>query len=373
MSQDVLSKIWYLCKNINNVEWSGIIFCKTEGHPIEPETFSVRALDILPMHKGEPTYTEFEIDDTIIDMFDYNVDLEESKLGIIHSHVNMDVFFSNTDSNTLHEYALISNYCISIIVNNRGEITGKVAYPVKSTNIIKDSSIKDNEGNWIVIDNDNYKNYQKDNILVKELSLIPIYEFESIFTNNVDKIIKEATNASLNNFGKIGYYSNDYSDWFGKSEYYNDSHLISNPKTTVNTPAKVDNVDDLDIEYFIESLLKLSNSFAYFSSKPKTKIEDAFINHYNSITNLYSYYSSLSYKFRSLLQEFTTKYLKSNNISTKDFKDNQVYSDLIVLFTINYLESIIDKYGSNSKIKDVASTILEVLQNYTYNQYNQQI
>ena len=55
ISPEIISKIWYLCHKINTVEWSGLVFCKTEGHPINPETFSIRAIDILPMHKGEPT------------------------------------------------------------------------------------------------------------------------------------------------------------------------------------------------------------------------------------------------------------------------------------------------------------------------------
>lgn len=50
-----MQKISYLCNKINNVEWSGILFYKVEGHPYNLETFSLNAVDILLMHKGEPT------------------------------------------------------------------------------------------------------------------------------------------------------------------------------------------------------------------------------------------------------------------------------------------------------------------------------
>jgi len=206
LSQNILSKIWYLCHKINTVEWSGIVFCKTEGHPIEPETFSIRAIDILPMHKGEPTYTEFEIDERVIDAYDNNPELEDCKMGIIHSHVNMGVFFSSTDSSTLDAYAKLSNFCISLIVNNKGEMVAKVAYPLNSKSKRYSKQYKNSEGQWVSIDN---KEEEYDNLHVVALDLEVVKEMEEFFVTMTDKAIQSSTIRPSTIYGMHGNYNYD--------------------------------------------------------------------------------------------------------------------------------------------------------------------
>ena len=220
ISPEIISKIWYLCHKINTVEWSGLVFCKTEGHPINPETFSIRAIDILPMHKGEPTYTEFEIDERIIDAYDNNPELEDCKMGIIHSHVNMGVFFSGTDSSTLNEYAKLSNFCISLIVNNKGEMVAKVAYPINNKTKRYAKEYKDSDGNWIALTSNLEEELCSYDVVALDLDIVK--EMNSFFVDMTEKAIKESIKV-YNNFGGYnkGY---DYDiDNYNKSPYYNQS------------------------------------------------------------------------------------------------------------------------------------------------------
>lgn len=227
-----------MCRTINNVEWSGIIFCKTEGHPVNPDTFSVRAIDILPMHKGEPTYTEFEIDDSLIDAYDNNPELEECKMGIIHSHVNMGVFFSGTDTTTLNEYAKLSNFCISVIVNNKGEIIAKAAYPINR--IVKSSGqqYKDADGNWVTI---NDQETEQEIVSVKSIDLNIVTEMGDFFLNRVDAITApKVTKYGTLNSGYYNYENNDnnsryqqwYNDTYSKQTSLFDTPEYSKPKFT---------------------------------------------------------------------------------------------------------------------------------------------
>jgi len=243
ISPEIISKIWYLCHKINTVEWSGLVFCKTEGHPINPETFSIRAIDILPMHKGEPTYTEFEIDERIIDAYDNNPELEDCKMGIIHSHVNMGVFFSGTDSSTLNEYAKLSNFCISLIVNNKGEMVAKVAYPINNKTKRYAKEYKDSDGNWIALTSNLEEDLCSYDVVALDLDIVK--EMNSFFVDMTEKAIKESQKV-YNNYNSHSYpnyaYGNDYDiDNYNKTPQYNQSSLpklfddkpfISNNKIT---------------------------------------------------------------------------------------------------------------------------------------------
>jgi proteasome lid subunit RPN8/RPN11 len=227
ISPEIISKIWYLCHKINTVEWSGLVFCKTEGHPINPETFSIRAIDILPMHKGEPTYTEFEIDERIIDAYDNNPELEDCKMGIIHSHVNMGVFFSGTDSSTLNEYAKLSNFCISLIVNNKGEMVAKVAYPINNKTKRYAKEYKDSDGNWIALTSNLEEELCSYDVVALDLDIVK--EMNSFFVDMTEKAIKESQKV-YNNYNSHNYhnyaYGNDYDiDNYNKTPQYNQSSL----------------------------------------------------------------------------------------------------------------------------------------------------
>ena len=51
MPEKVFNQIQYLCQQIAKVEWSGILFYKTEGSIQDPETYKIILEDILPYIK----------------------------------------------------------------------------------------------------------------------------------------------------------------------------------------------------------------------------------------------------------------------------------------------------------------------------------
>lgn len=89
MPEKVFNQIQYLCQQIAKVEWSGILFYKTEGSIQDPETYKIILEDILPLHKGTSTYTEYTFDERVIEYMEENEHLEECKMGHIHSHNTM--------------------------------------------------------------------------------------------------------------------------------------------------------------------------------------------------------------------------------------------------------------------------------------------
>lgn len=129
---EVEKKIRFLCKNIWDVEWSGVLFYKVEG-AFEDKSLTIRCVDLFQMDIGTSAYTEFNVSP---DMATYMVDhpelLEEGIYqGLIHSHNNMATFFSGTDTATLSAEGNDMAHFVSLIVNNAGKYTAGVTRKYK--------------------------------------------------------------------------------------------------------------------------------------------------------------------------------------------------------------------------------------------------
>ena len=136
---EVEKKIRFLCKNIWDVEWSGILFYKVEG-AFEDKSLTIRCVDLFQMDIGTSAYTEFNVSP---DMATYMVDhpelLEEGIYqGLIHSHNNMATFFSGTDTATLSAEGNDMAHFVSLIVNNAGKYTAGVTRKYKCVQTVSE-------------------------------------------------------------------------------------------------------------------------------------------------------------------------------------------------------------------------------------------
>ena len=141
MPEEVLNKIKYLCRAISKVEWSGILLYSVSGSITNPSEMVITLRDIIPMHKGSQVYTEYSFnekkrdtsgyDDKHIDYVMNKPEAMDWKIGHIHSHNTMAVYFSGTDTEELEDNSPSHNYYLSLIVNNFMEFTAKVAVHAK--------------------------------------------------------------------------------------------------------------------------------------------------------------------------------------------------------------------------------------------------
>ena len=136
---EVEKKIRFLCKNIWDVEWSGILFYKVEG-AFEDKSLTIRCVDLFQMDIGTSAYTEFNVSP---DMATYMVDhpelLEEGIYqGLIHSHNNMSTFFSGTDTATLSAEGNDMAHFVSLIVNNAGKYTAGITRKYKCVQTVSE-------------------------------------------------------------------------------------------------------------------------------------------------------------------------------------------------------------------------------------------
>ena len=130
--QEVEKKIRLLCREIHNVEWSGVLFYKTTG-AFEDKSLTITCVDIFQMDEGTGGYTEYDMSPDVCSYICDHPELMEAGIyqGLIHSHNNMATFFSGTDTNTLLAEGSDMNHFVSLIVNNAGKYTAGITRRAK--------------------------------------------------------------------------------------------------------------------------------------------------------------------------------------------------------------------------------------------------
>ena len=94
MPLHVDKQIKHLCKTINTIEWSGVLFYSMTGSIKDPENCGITLEYILPMDVGTSGYTEYQITGKVTKFMRENDALEkEWKMGHIHSHHSMSKQF----------------------------------------------------------------------------------------------------------------------------------------------------------------------------------------------------------------------------------------------------------------------------------------
>ena len=179
MPAELLGKIWYLCHEINNVEWSGLLFYQPIGDIKDLSTFKIIAKDVYLMDIGTSAYTEYSFNESIMNFYDKFPEAMNYKIAHIHSHNSMNSFFSSTDNDELKDNAKNYNYYLSLIVNNKMDMVAKLAMAGKSTQIL---TLKDNNGLLFNLD-------------IKEKSIIGtinvnVFPFDENLTE-IEKRVKE--------------------------------------------------------------------------------------------------------------------------------------------------------------------------------------
>ena len=85
--EEVERKIRLLCREIHNIEWSGVLFYEVAG-TFEDNNLVITCKDIYQMDIGNGAYTEYTMNPSVATyMLDH--DLMDCYQGHIHSHHNM--------------------------------------------------------------------------------------------------------------------------------------------------------------------------------------------------------------------------------------------------------------------------------------------
>lgn len=125
--EKVESKIRLFCREVWDLEWSGVLFYTVEGS-FETEDLVINCVDICLMDVGTAGLTSFTIDADVVSYMSDNIELLNPGVyqGLIHSHNNMSTFFSGTDIDTLVAEGHDMAHFVSLIINNKGIYTAAI-------------------------------------------------------------------------------------------------------------------------------------------------------------------------------------------------------------------------------------------------------
>ncbi len=127
ITEDFKQSVDYFCKQVPTLEWSGILFYTIDGDFNKDSKITITPEYIHLMDIGTGGYTEYDWDETALKLTFDKPELLGLKIGHIHSHNSMSTFFSGTDMRELSDNAPNYNQYFSLIVNNRLDMTAKLA------------------------------------------------------------------------------------------------------------------------------------------------------------------------------------------------------------------------------------------------------
>lgn len=135
ISELLESKIRFLCNKFKTTEWSGVLFYKVTDD-LTKDNCKIMAEDVLLMDIGSTVSTSFKLNPIVTNYMVKN-NLLDYNIGLIHSHHQMETFFSGTDISTLISESKETNHFLSVIVNNAGTYNGYITKKVTYVDTIK--------------------------------------------------------------------------------------------------------------------------------------------------------------------------------------------------------------------------------------------
>lgn len=122
-----------------------------KGDITSADEMVIRVEDVLVLDVHSTGYTEYSMieDDRVIDYLLDNPKLEKCMMAQIHSHHNMSVFFSGTDTDELLSNADKYPFYVSLIVNNDGDVCAKIGSYAEEIKTTYSTKVMNKKGKYI--------------------------------------------------------------------------------------------------------------------------------------------------------------------------------------------------------------------------------
>ena len=175
------------------------------------------------MDKGSAGYTEYEFNEDFIAYLYKHPEKIEMNIGHIHSHNNMQTFFSGEDRSELETNCEKHNMYLSLIVNNKLEMTAKLVFVGSNeVNITAKRTYTNSQGELKVFNTATSSNEK----VMFEYDCNISTPFDCVvdddFIKRTDEIIEEARKAVIVNTQNRAYYGGSP---YNSYNYNYDRHL----------------------------------------------------------------------------------------------------------------------------------------------------
>lgn len=341
--KNVQQQIDYLCREISSVEWSGVLFYDTEGSIENKENFEITLKYVFPMDKGSGGSTEYELGTD--EMIDFRMNNPESlrwKIGHIHSHNNMQAYFSGTDNEEIEENSEFHNYYLSIVVNNAGNVVGKIGVRGVSNSTSPYECKSENGQPWSLTVN------KKDDVIFSLDCEIDKYSpvVDEEFKKSVADIIKKKEQKSQLQIGyNLGRHNHGYeSPPFESSKYCNHDLYIEQQAEQDAQEEKYDdmieawskfyisfgdyNATEMEMEEVLKMIEKNTKNITVYTSQLLEQTTPLFLRFFNAdnfeintviedtVIELYSYDNDITTKIAITLEHLLKKIKKDDKRDT---------------------------------------------------------
>lgn len=359
--KNVVQKIQYLCNVISSLEWSGILFYTVRGTIKNPSKMVITLKDILPMDKGTATSTEFSYDKRYVDfLMGGGEERLEYKSGLIHSHNNMSVFYSGTDQDELMTNSKSHNFYLSVVVNNKLDIIGRVGISgTAETTVNTYYKGLDEKGNLYTLSPTKLK-VKREKLYYIDCDMIydkvkPFIDEE--FTNNVKTIMNPVKSynpkKSTPNYREDKKYPSLKSDWDYmnyQQKVYNDMPPVTTKKkNSFNSKLKVTKEESMDEFIYSECENFLIRCFGFDDEETFENMELIDI-----IDNADALIKTEELTIPEIIEDFSSNFI---NIFEQHFF-NIVYNTETITQTIqDILDEYIDEFPFIKEIKNFISKL----------------
>jgi hypothetical protein len=344
---DVLSQITYLHASIGKTEWSGILFYDVKkGNVSNPKNFELEAKYIYLMDVGSASYTEYEPDSDLIDVYDKFEEAINWKTGHVHTHHGMGAFFSGTDTDELKENVDKYNYYLSLIVNFDGKYCAKVAF-LSDVNIESGMNYSDESGKKHV-----FKIKEKETRMVV-INMDILYGIDSFTKERIIQINKKIeeeeakkqksfSTGNFNNrnqFGNNKGFDDEYYYGYNYGGYGNDYGRDNKTQIAQPDPS---NLTTSEVEKFTRNLISVNPELSEIRAVYSVLSEIAEDTKQGGIDMYYDY---LAENIDTIIEAF--------------FEGPLVYNQLAVVFD-EVIRSI-NRFSTNFHLRSLTQGIVEVI------------
>ena len=351
VTEDMINKIRYICGEFPTKEWSGVLFYDIKGSLKKPNLIKIKAFDFYPLDLGSASYTEFEYSPDFAAYIARNPLLMDHQMGLIHSHNNMGVFFSGTDTATLQEQAPLYKKFLSVIVNNRMDITAKLAVYTESditnnTEIISTTNYQDIDYTNKKINNSSKTTkvfkakevWVYDCDIIKEGKEIVDEEFKGVVEDLKTNTTKQSFNSPVTTKQHL------QGELFKTPHSFNIKNIVKHPNDKVQTF-----ICCLASQNFFYTPIKTyslkENLMAAMRTVPKTIDRDLYTNMLECSIDLLLDYLEI-HREEDIIDTLDSVYHELKIIGTHNNKDLSRIVFEVIESTINsYLEEFIETEG----------------------------
>jgi len=353
ISSEIQNQIQHLHKKVGKKEWSGqLIYEVIEGNTEDPDNLVMEAKGLFLMDIGEGSSTDFEVSEE--DTFKLTDEYPElmdgnTRLGLIHTHHNMKVYFSGVDNDELKDNAEDYNAYLSLIVGFNLDYKARVAFITEKEieNVTRFSTKNMNDESF----NFGTKDTKTEKVVCYyDCDVEMKLDIKDSFQQRYNDILKEKkkTNKQASNYKKQ-YPYNGYSRQQRKVGFRQNGSYNKDNQTDV-----------FDSKYTMSDIRSFICKVASFNPNEKSTLVRNRLQHLDKKTNVHVYLNKEN--VLNIIDECIASVFSENEVNNMDNDDQ---ADLLIE-AIDYLErdmgnkgSLVEEFTTAKSVYDALEGILD--------------